>query len=184
MLLFMIIGFLTYRKYRHYLRLVKNNENTPSNNASNNETRNINYNPYTINPGQSTGQQRTVITGFSNFSNRNGNETHNNETRKKKDIKSSKTAISNRKCLHCKKSYVHNHNVQKYCNEKCGVVVGIGIGALEGLAMRIAHMGYANAPMLLGTLSAVEMGLQALEIPHGDGGTSAAIKYLSENVPQ
>ncbi|WP_169567464.1 pyridoxal-phosphate-dependent aminotransferase family protein [Sneathiella limimaris] len=71
----------------------------------------------------------------------------------------------------------------KYCNEKCGVVVGIGIGALEGLAMRIAHMGYANAPMLLGTLSAIEMGLQALEIPHGEGGTSAAIKYLSENVP-
>ena len=72
----------------------------------------------------------------------------------------------------------------EYCNEKCGVVIGIGIGALDGLAMRIAHMGFVNAPMLLGTLGAIEMGLQALEIPHGDGGTDAAIRYLSQNVPK
>ena len=71
----------------------------------------------------------------------------------------------------------------QYCNEKCGVVIGIGIGALEGQAMRIAHMGYINAPMLLGTLGVIEVGLQALEIPHGNGGVEAAIRFISENVP-
>lgn len=71
----------------------------------------------------------------------------------------------------------------QYCEEKCGVVVGIAIGELDGQAMRIAHMGYTNAPMVLGTLSAIEMGLQALKIPHGEGGVQAAIQYLSERVP-
>src|SRR5450631_4008533 len=30
----------------------------------------------------------------------------------------------------------------KYCNEKCGVVLGQGIGELRGKAFRIAHMGH------------------------------------------
>jgi alanine-glyoxylate transaminase / serine-glyoxylate transaminase / serine-pyruvate transaminase len=71
----------------------------------------------------------------------------------------------------------------EYCEKKCNVIVGITIGELEKKGMRIAHMGYANAPMLLGTLGAIEMALQALNIPHGDGGVAAAIKYLSDNVP-
>ncbi|HXW27262.1 MAG TPA: aminotransferase class V-fold PLP-dependent enzyme, partial [Xanthobacteraceae bacterium] len=33
-----------------------------------------------------------------------------------------------------------------YCNKKCGVVLGIGIGDLSGKAFRIAHMGHVNAP--------------------------------------
>ncbi|OUR75359.1 aminotransferase [Alphaproteobacteria bacterium 46_93_T64] len=70
----------------------------------------------------------------------------------------------------------------EYCDKKCGVIVGIGIGALDGKAMRIAHMGFANAPMLLGTLGTIEIGLKALGIPHGSGGTEAAIKFLAENV--
>jgi len=70
----------------------------------------------------------------------------------------------------------------EYCHEKCNVVIGIGIGALDGKAMRIAHMGYANAPMLLGTLGAIEMGLKALKIPHGSGGVNAAIEFLAQNV--
>jgi alanine-glyoxylate transaminase/serine-glyoxylate transaminase/serine-pyruvate transaminase len=36
--------------------------------------------------------------------------------------------------------------------------------------------------MTLGTLSVVEMALNALAIPHGKGGAQAAIDYLSENV--
>lgn len=71
----------------------------------------------------------------------------------------------------------------EYCDKKCGVIIGIGIGALDGRAMRIAHMGYANAPMLLGTLGAIEMGLKALDIPHGPGGIQAAVEYLAQNVP-
>jgi hypothetical protein len=39
-----------------------------------------------------------------------------------------------------------------------------------------------NAPMILGTLGVIEVGLNALDIPHGKGGTGAAIQYLSESV--
>jgi alanine-glyoxylate transaminase/serine-glyoxylate transaminase/serine-pyruvate transaminase len=69
-----------------------------------------------------------------------------------------------------------------YAREKCGVVLGVGIGALSGRAFRIAHMGHVNAPMVLGTLSVVETALAALKIPHGRGGVQAAIDWLSENV--
>ena len=69
-----------------------------------------------------------------------------------------------------------------FCREKCGVVVGQGIGQLSGKAIRIAHMGHTNAPMVLGTLSAIEIGLKALGIPHGAGGVSAAIEYLGTEV--
>jgi alanine-glyoxylate transaminase/serine-glyoxylate transaminase/serine-pyruvate transaminase len=70
-----------------------------------------------------------------------------------------------------------------YCDAKCGVVLGIGIGDLGGKAFRIAHMGYVNAPMIIGTLGAVEMALAALDIPHGRGGVQAAIDWLGESVP-
>ena len=69
-----------------------------------------------------------------------------------------------------------------YCDRKCGVVVGVGIGALNGKAFRIAHMGHVNAPMVLGTLAVVETGLVALGIPHGKGGVQAAIDWLGRSV--
>ena len=72
--------------------------------------------------------------------------------------------------------------LQAYCKDKCGVVLGTGIGELSGRAFRIAHMGHVNAPMILGTLGVVEVGLAALSIPHGRGGTSAAIDWLGHNV--
>ena len=70
----------------------------------------------------------------------------------------------------------------QYCDEKCGVVLGIGIGALSGKAFRIAHMGHVNAPMILGTLGVIEVGLRALRMPHGTAGVQAAIDWLGENV--
>ncbi len=70
-----------------------------------------------------------------------------------------------------------------FCNEKCGVVLGIGIGALSGNGFRIAHMGHVNAPMVLGTLATVEVGLNALAIPHGKGGIEAAVEWLGREVP-
>ena len=70
-----------------------------------------------------------------------------------------------------------------YCDRKCGVVLGIGIGDSSGKAFRIAHMGHINAPMILGTLGGVEIGLNALAIPHGKGGVQAAIDWLGESVP-
>jgi alanine-glyoxylate transaminase / serine-glyoxylate transaminase / serine-pyruvate transaminase len=72
--------------------------------------------------------------------------------------------------------------LHNYCKEKCGVVLGIGIGDLAGKAFRIAHMGHINAPMILGTLGVIEVGLSALNIPHGKGGTEVAIEWLGESV--
>jgi alanine-glyoxylate transaminase / serine-glyoxylate transaminase / serine-pyruvate transaminase len=72
--------------------------------------------------------------------------------------------------------------LQRYCKEKCGVVLGVGIGELSGQAFRIAHMGHVNAPMILGTLGVIEVGLNALAIPHGKGGLEAAVEWLGESV--
>jgi alanine-glyoxylate transaminase/serine-glyoxylate transaminase/serine-pyruvate transaminase len=69
-----------------------------------------------------------------------------------------------------------------YCREQCGVVLGVGIGELSGKAFRIAHMGHVNAPMVLGTLGVIEMGLAVLGIPHGAGGVQKAIEYLAREV--
>ncbi|MGE0766728.1 MAG: alanine--glyoxylate aminotransferase family protein [Hyphomicrobiaceae bacterium] len=69
-----------------------------------------------------------------------------------------------------------------YARDKCGVTLGVGLGDLTGKAFRIAHMGHTNAPMVIGTLGAVEMALKALKIPHGDGGVGAAVSYLGNEV--
>lgn len=72
--------------------------------------------------------------------------------------------------------------LRAYCETKCGVVLGRGIGKLNGKAFRIAHMGHINAPMVLGTLGVIETGLGALRIPHGKGGVQAAVEWLSDSV--
>ena len=69
-----------------------------------------------------------------------------------------------------------------YCRHKCGVVLGLGIGPFAGRAFRIAHMGHVNAPMVIGALGSVEMGLAALGIPHGAGGVQRAVEYLGREV--
>jgi len=74
------------------------------------------------------------------------------------------------------------HPLRDYCNKKCGVVLGLGIGALSDKACRIAHMGHVNAPMVLGMLGVVEFALDALRIPHGRGGVQAAIDWLGAEV--
>ena len=60
------------------------------------------------------------------------------------------------------------------------MVLGVGIGALSGKALRIAHMGHVNAPMILGTLGGLEVGLVALEIAHGKGGPETAVDWLGD----
>ena len=82
---------------------------------------------------------------------------------------------------------LNSHDPQRlraYCDRNCGVVLGHGIGDLTGKAFRIAHMGHVNAPMVLGTLSVVEVALGALGIPHSKGGTQAAIDWLSDQVKE
>jgi alanine-glyoxylate transaminase/serine-glyoxylate transaminase/serine-pyruvate transaminase len=72
--------------------------------------------------------------------------------------------------------------LQNYCSAKCGVVLGAGFGKMKGKAFRIAHMGHINAPMVLGVLGVIELGLHALRIPHGQGGVQAAIEWLGKTV--
>jgi alanine-glyoxylate transaminase / serine-glyoxylate transaminase / serine-pyruvate transaminase len=59
-------------------------------------------------------------------------------------------------------------------------VLGVGIGPLSGKALRIAHMGHVNAPMILGTLGGLEIALRALGVAHGQGGLQAAIDGLGD----
>ncbi len=73
--------------------------------------------------------------------------------------------------------------LRDYCDRNCGVILGPGIGELSGKAVRIAHMGHVNAPMMLGTLAVVETALGALGIAHGKGGVQAAIEFLAREVP-
>ena len=72
--------------------------------------------------------------------------------------------------------------LHSFVREKCGVTLGLGIGGYENAAFRIAHMGHVNAPMVLGALGSLEMALQALKVPHGRGGTQAAVEYLGSQV--
>jgi alanine-glyoxylate transaminase / serine-glyoxylate transaminase / serine-pyruvate transaminase len=72
--------------------------------------------------------------------------------------------------------------LRNYCDAKCGVVLGRGLGKLNTKAFRIAHMGHNNAPMVLGALGVIETGLRALGIGHGVGGVQAAIEFLGDSV--
>jgi alanine-glyoxylate transaminase / serine-glyoxylate transaminase / serine-pyruvate transaminase len=73
--------------------------------------------------------------------------------------------------------------LRDYCRDRCGVVLGIGIGNLTGKALRIGHMGHVNAPSVLGTLGAVETAMIALGMPLKESGVAAAISHLGRNVP-
>jgi alanine-glyoxylate transaminase/serine-glyoxylate transaminase/serine-pyruvate transaminase len=61
------------------------------------------------------------------------------------------------------------------------VSLGNGLGRLNGKVFRIGHLGDFNEPMLLGTLGAIEMGLDLAEIPHRPQGVRAAMSNLVEN---
>jgi alanine-glyoxylate transaminase/serine-glyoxylate transaminase/serine-pyruvate transaminase len=71
-------------------------------------------------------------------------------------------------------------DLRKVCFDRFNVSLGGGLGPLGGKVFRIGHMGDLNEPMILGTLAAVEMGLQIAGIPHAKGGVDAAMAYLAE----
>jgi alanine-glyoxylate transaminase/serine-glyoxylate transaminase/serine-pyruvate transaminase len=76
--------------------------------------------------------------------------------------------------------------VIRVCRERFDVALGGGLGRLAGRCFRIAHMGWINEPMILGAVGCVEATLRLLGIPHGSGGTQAAIAALSvppDNAP-
>ncbi|MTH63124.1 pyridoxal-phosphate-dependent aminotransferase family protein [Paracoccus shanxieyensis] len=71
--------------------------------------------------------------------------------------------------------------LRRWTQEIAGVTLGVGLGAPDpDAALRIAHMGHANAHQLLGTLAVIESGMQALGIPHAPGGTAAAAKLIAD----
>jgi len=64
--------------------------------------------------------------------------------------------------------------------ERFDLSLGTGLGRLAGTVFRIGHLGDFNDLMLLGTLSGVEMSLQACAVPHRAGGVQAAIDHLAQ----
>jgi alanine-glyoxylate transaminase/serine-glyoxylate transaminase/serine-pyruvate transaminase len=66
------------------------------------------------------------------------------------------------------------------CRESMGVTLGVGIGDLADSSFRIGHMGFVNAPMVLGVLGAVEAALAAMGAPTAGSGVAAAAKALGQ----
>jgi alanine-glyoxylate transaminase/serine-glyoxylate transaminase/serine-pyruvate transaminase len=65
--------------------------------------------------------------------------------------------------------------------EGFNVSLGNGLGRLNGKVFRIGHLGNFNEPMLLGTLVAIEMGLEHAEILYLPEGVRAAMSNIIEN---
>lgn len=65
--------------------------------------------------------------------------------------------------------------------ERFDMSLGTGLGKVQGRVFRIGHLGDFNDLMLAGTLSGVEMGLSAAQIPFTKGGINAALDYLADN---
>ena len=61
--------------------------------------------------------------------------------------------------------------------------LGVGLSRLAGKVVRIGHLGSFNDLMLAGTLSGIEMGLRMAGIPHREGGVTAALRSLVQDVP-
>ena len=68
--------------------------------------------------------------------------------------------------------------VRAIAQDRYGVALGRGLGALQGRIFRIGHMGDLNEPMLLGALAAIELALADAGIPHMRGGIEAAMDSL------
>jgi alanine-glyoxylate transaminase / serine-glyoxylate transaminase / serine-pyruvate transaminase len=68
--------------------------------------------------------------------------------------------------------------------ERYNMSLGNGLGRLKGKVFRIGHLGHFSEPMLMGTLSTIELGLSAAGVPHKPQGVAAALDYLkSTNQP-
>ncbi len=69
--------------------------------------------------------------------------------------------------------------LRRTAHDRFNVSLGGGLSRLSGQVFRIGHLGDLNEPMILGTLGAVEMSLQANGVPHGRGGVDAAMAFLA-----
>ncbi|MGR3755845.1 MAG: pyridoxal-phosphate-dependent aminotransferase family protein [Tranquillimonas sp.] len=70
--------------------------------------------------------------------------------------------------------------LREWLTRNAGVTLGIGLGMADSDDptrhdyFRIGHMGHVNAHMVLGVLSAMQAGMDALQIPRGSGALDAA----------
>jgi alanine-glyoxylate transaminase/serine-glyoxylate transaminase/serine-pyruvate transaminase len=69
-------------------------------------------------------------------------------------------------------------HLRKVILERYNMSLGTGLAKVQGRVFRIGHLGDFNDLMLAGTLSGVEMGLEAAKIPFNKGGINAALDYL------
>lgn len=74
--------------------------------------------------------------------------------------------------------------LRRWCQQTCNVTIGGTIGEIAGKGIRIGHMGHVNAPMVLGTLGTLELGLKMLGVPHGAGGVQAALERLAAGLAE
>lgn len=72
-------------------------------------------------------------------------------------------------------------HLRKVILERYNMSLGTGLAKVQGRVFRIGHLGDFNDLMLVGTLSGVEMGLVAAQIPFSKGGINAALDYLVIN---
>jgi len=70
-------------------------------------------------------------------------------------------------------------HLRKVILERFNMSLGTGLARVQGRVFRIGHLGDFNDLMLAGTLSGVEMGLDAAGIPFTRGGINAALDYLA-----
>jgi len=69
--------------------------------------------------------------------------------------------------------------LRRIAEERAGLVLGVGLGDLEGSTFRIGHMGHMDPPMLLGVLGTVESVLIAMDAPLGGSGVAAAAEVVA-----
>ncbi|MEM6973186.1 MAG: aminotransferase class V-fold PLP-dependent enzyme [Pseudomonadota bacterium] len=77
---------------------------------------------------------------------------------------------------------IDSERLRKVAEIRAGLTLGVGLGAFEGQAFRIGHMGHLNPPMLLGTLGTIEAALLAMGAPIGGSGVAAAAAAMAPSL--
>lgn len=78
---------------------------------------------------------------------------------------------------------IDSNRLRRIAEDQAGVTLGIGLGAFEGRAFRIGHMGHLSPPMILGTLATIESVLHAMDAPMGESGIAAAASHIAQSLP-
>jgi alanine-glyoxylate transaminase/serine-glyoxylate transaminase/serine-pyruvate transaminase len=77
-------------------------------------------------------------------------------------------------------------DLRAWLEQNAGITLGVGLGMAEpddpawhGF-FRIGHMGHVNVQMILGVLGSIEAGMNALDIPRGQGAIAAAAQVIAQ----